>query len=147
MNTNTFIVSQTLYCASHPEDNNKHQSEWASFPPVPNLGAAVLEELEEFGDHNVERSVQSVAVEQLRRVLADLLQCSKRALRHGHTQRGCQIKRKHTGTQRREWDCIRVYNQSTVHNSFKSQMLNFVSVKLFFTMGIYKGLTDLTKIK
>lgn len=70
--------------------------------PVPNLGAAVLEELKEFRYHNVEGSVQSVTVQQLRRVFADLLQCSKRALRHGHTQRGCQIKRKHTGTQRRE---------------------------------------------
>lgn len=59
---------------------------------VPYLGAAVLEELKEFRDHDVERPVESVAVQQLRRVLADLLQCSKRALRHGHTQRGCQIK-------------------------------------------------------
>ena len=60
--------------------------------PLPDLGAAVLEELEELWYHDVEGSVQSVAVQQLRRVLADLLQCSKRALRHGHTQRGCQIK-------------------------------------------------------
>lgn len=60
--------------------------------PVPNLRATVLEELKEFRNHNIEWSVQSVAVQQLRRVLADLLQCSKRALRHGHTQRGCQIK-------------------------------------------------------
>ncbi len=58
---------------------------------VPDLGAAVLEELKEFRNHDVEGSVQSVAVQQLRRVLADLLQRSKRALRHGHTQRGCQI--------------------------------------------------------
>lgn len=47
------------------------------FSPVPNLGAAVLEELEEFWYHNVEGSVQSVAVQQLRRVLADFLQRSK----------------------------------------------------------------------
>lgn len=29
----------------------------------PDLGAAVLEKLEEFGDHDVERSVQSIAVQ------------------------------------------------------------------------------------
>lgn len=62
----------------------------------------MLEELKEFGYHYVEGSVQSVAVQQLRRILADLLQCAKWALRHGHTQRSCQIKRKRTGTQRRE---------------------------------------------
>lgn len=64
----------------------------ASLYPVPNLWATVLEELKKFRNHNVEWLVQSVTVQQLRRVLADLLQCSKRALRHGHTQRGCQIK-------------------------------------------------------
>lgn len=64
----------------------------ASLFPVPNLWATVLEELKKFRNHKVEWSVQSVTVQQLRRVLTDLLQCSKRALRHGHTQRGCQIK-------------------------------------------------------
>lgn len=29
----------------------------------PDFGAAVLEKLEEFGDHDVERSVQSIAVQ------------------------------------------------------------------------------------
>lgn len=72
---------------------DRQQSENSRSPSsIPYLGAAVLEELEEFGDHDVEGSVESVAVQQLRRVLADLLQCSERALRHGHTQRGCQIK-------------------------------------------------------
>lgn len=61
------------------------------FVLVPNLRATVLEELKKLRNHNVEWSVQSVTVQQLWRVLADLLQCSKRALRHGHTQRGCQI--------------------------------------------------------
>lgn len=72
--------------------------------PIPDLGAAVLEELEEFGDHDAERPVESVAVQQLRRVLADLLQCSKRALRHGHTHREA-VKSKtqtHTDTKRRK---------------------------------------------
>lgn len=45
--------------------------------PVPNLRAAMLEELKEFRYHNVEGSIQSVTVQQLRRVLADLLQCAK----------------------------------------------------------------------
>lgn len=31
----------------------------------PDLGAAVFKELEKFGDHDVERSVQSVAVQKL----------------------------------------------------------------------------------
>lgn len=89
MNSKTFMVSQMLFCkASHPDSHQK----LATPSSVPYLGAAVLEELKEFGDHNVEGSVQSVTVQQLRRVLANLLQCSKRALRHGHTQRGCQIK-------------------------------------------------------
>lgn len=46
----------------------------------PDLGAAVLEELQELGDHDVERAVQGVAVQQLGGILADLLQGSKRAL-------------------------------------------------------------------
>lgn len=62
----------------------------------------MLEELKKFRYHNVEGPVQSVAVQQLRRVLADLLQCPKRALRHGHTQKGCQIKRKHRRRHRGE---------------------------------------------
>ena len=46
----------------------------------------MLEELQELGDHDVERPVQSLAVQQLRRVLADLLQRPERALEvRGHT--------------------------------------------------------------
>ena len=47
---------------------------------LPDLRTAVLEELQELGDHDVERPVQSLAVQEFWRVLADLLQCSKRAL-------------------------------------------------------------------
>lgn len=48
---------------------------------APDLGTAVLKKLQEFGDHDVERPVQSVTVEQLRRIFADLLQRSKGSLR------------------------------------------------------------------
>lgn len=62
----------------------------------------MLEELKEFRNHKVEGPVQSVTVQQLRRVLADLLQRTERALRHGHTQRGCQIKTQtYTNTEER----------------------------------------------
>lgn len=47
---------------------------------VPYLGAAVFEELEELRDHDVERPVQHVAVQDFSGVLTDLLQCSKRPL-------------------------------------------------------------------
>jgi len=40
----------------------------------------VLEELQELGNHDVERPVQHVAVQDLRRVLADLLQRAERTL-------------------------------------------------------------------
>lgn len=104
------LHSQSVRCyyASHPDPNLTDQKPVA-FSPVPNLGAAVLEELKEFRNHNVEGSVQRIAVQQLRRVLADLLQCSKRALRHGHTQRGCQIENIQ-GQRRRKWDPIRKYS-------------------------------------
>lgn len=46
----------------------------------PDFGAAVLEKLQELGDHDVERPVQGVAVQQLGGILADLLQGSERAL-------------------------------------------------------------------
>lgn len=49
---------------------------------APDLGTAVLKKLQEFGDHDVERPVQSITVEQLRRIFADLLQRSKGSLRH-----------------------------------------------------------------
>lgn len=40
-------------------DNQK----FVTLSPIPNLGAAVLEELKEFRNHNVEGSVQSVTVQ------------------------------------------------------------------------------------
>lgn len=40
---------------------------------LPDLGAAVFEELQEFGDHDVEGAIQSITVQQFRRVLTDLL--------------------------------------------------------------------------
>lgn len=49
--------------------------------PLPYLWTAVLEELQELGDHNVQRPVQHVAVQDLGRVLADLLQGPERSLR------------------------------------------------------------------
>lgn len=45
----------------------------------------MLEELQELGDHNVQRPVQHVAVQDLGRVLADLLQGPERSLR-GETE-------------------------------------------------------------
>lgn len=48
---------------------------------LPYLWTAVLEELQELGDHDVQRPVQHVAVQDLGRVLADLLQSPKRSLR------------------------------------------------------------------
>lgn len=48
--------------------------------PLPYLWTAVLEELQELGDHNVQRPVQHVAVQDLGRVLADLLQGPERSL-------------------------------------------------------------------
>lgn len=50
----------------------------------PDLGAAVFEELQEFGDHEVEGLIQSVTVQQFRRVLTDLLQRTERTL-YTHT--------------------------------------------------------------
>lgn len=46
----------------------------------PDLGAAVLEELQKFGNHDVKRPIESITVQQLGRVLTDLLQSSKGAL-------------------------------------------------------------------
>lgn len=53
----------------------------------PDLGAAVFEKLEEFGDHDVERPVQSIAIQQLGRILADLLQRSKWTLNNRENQK------------------------------------------------------------
>lgn len=47
----------------------------------PDFGAAVLEELEKFGDHDVQRSVQSVAVQELRGILTDFLKSAKGSLK------------------------------------------------------------------
>lgn len=59
------------------EDENLHR---------PDFGAAVLEELQELGDHDGEGAVQSVAVQQLGGILADLLQGSEGTL----DARGCK---------------------------------------------------------
>lgn len=48
---------------------------------IPNFRTAVLEKLQEFGDHDVQRTIQHVTVQDLSRVFADLLQGSKRSLR------------------------------------------------------------------
>lgn len=48
---------------------------------IPNLRTAVLEKLQELGDHDVQRTIQHVTVQDLGRVLTDLLQGSKRSLR------------------------------------------------------------------
>lgn len=81
----------------------------------------MLEELKEFRNHKVERSVQSIAVQQLRRVLADLLQRTERALRHGHTQRGCQIKTQtYTDTEERtrRYQKIKLEENESLHSDF-----------------------------
>lgn len=41
----------------------------------------MLKKLQEFGDHDVERPVQRLAIEQLRRILTDLLQGAKGSLK------------------------------------------------------------------
>ena len=46
------------------------------------LGRVVLEKLQELGDQNVQRPVQRVAVQNLGRVFANLLQRSERSLAH-----------------------------------------------------------------
>ena len=51
---------------------------------VPDLGTAVLEELQELGNEDVEGSIEGVRVEGLRRVLADLLEGPKRTLEKGN---------------------------------------------------------------
>lgn len=48
---------------------------------IPNLRTAVLEKLQELGDHDVQRTIQHVTVQDLSGVLTDLLQGSKRSLR------------------------------------------------------------------
>lgn len=53
---------------------------WNVLSNQPDLGAAVLKKLEKFGNHDVERPIERITVQQLGRVLADLLQSSKWAL-------------------------------------------------------------------
>lgn len=48
---------------------------------IPNLRTAVLEKLQELGDHDIQRAIQHVAVQDLSRVLTDLLQSSKSSLK------------------------------------------------------------------
>ena len=48
---------------------------------IPNLGAVVLEKLQELGNHDVKRTIQHVAIQDLSRVFTDLLQGSKSSLR------------------------------------------------------------------
>lgn len=57
---------------------------------LPDLGAAVLEKLQELRDHHVERAVQHVAIQDLGRVLADLLQSSKSPLKDKHSRNGTE---------------------------------------------------------
>lgn len=121
MNTNTFTISQMLVMHHTQMLITVTFKTTPALSPVPNLGAAVLEELKEFRYHNVEGPVQSVAVQQLRRVLADLLQCSKRALRHGHTQRGCQIK---TQTYRDTEERMRVHQKIKREREREQKALN-----------------------
>ena len=81
----TFIVNQVcIIYASRPEQTlaeNKRRgmTEWMNITG-PDLGAAVFEELQELWDHDVQGSAQGIAVQQLGRVLADLLQRSERTL-------------------------------------------------------------------
>ena len=47
----------------------------------PDLWATMLEELQELGDEHIKRPVQSISVQCLCRVLADLLQRTKSTLK------------------------------------------------------------------
>lgn len=55
---------------------------------LPDLGATVLEKLQKLRDHHVERAVQHVTVQDLCRVLTDLLQSSKSPLKDKHSRNG-----------------------------------------------------------
>jgi len=59
---------------------------------IPNLRTVVLKKLQEFGDHDVKRTVQHVTVQNLCRVLADLLQCSECSLGTNKRQEDRQSK-------------------------------------------------------
>lgn len=62
----------------------------------------MLEKLQELGDHDVQRTIQHVAVQDLSRVLTDLLQGSKRSLRD-------KTKRKNNG-ERDEKSTVKILN-------------------------------------
>lgn len=57
---------------------------------LPDLGAIVLEKLQELRDHHIERAVQHVTVQDLSRVLTDLLQSSKSPLKDKHNRNGTE---------------------------------------------------------
>lgn len=137
MNTNTFIVRSDVgmhHAQMLMAETNKKRR---LLSLVPNLGTAVLEELKEFWYHNVEGSVQSVAVQQLRRVFADLLQCSKRALRHGHTQRGCQIERKHTQDRRENETASENKTEAWVLNALHRHLSSANRIKCYGVIFFY----------
>lgn len=69
-----------LLCFFCAEEGGKEKKKEESTFHQPDFGAAVLEKLQELGDHDVEWPVQGVAVQQLGGILADLLQGSERAL-------------------------------------------------------------------
>lgn len=48
---------------------------------IPDLRTTVFEKLQKFGDHDVKWTIQHVTVQDLSRVLADLLQGSERSLK------------------------------------------------------------------
>ena len=50
---------------------------------VPDLGTAVLEELQELRNEDIEGSIEDIRVEGLRRILADLLEGPKCTLEDG----------------------------------------------------------------
>lgn len=79
----TFLMP--LWCPGRRQSQRVRRNEESTLCR-PDLGAAVLEELQELGDHDVERAVQGVAVQQLGGILADLLQGSKRALCGGEAK-------------------------------------------------------------
>ena len=63
-----------------PNPTHPSPSQPPEDPHPPDLGATVLEELEELGDHDVEGPVEGIAVQQFRRFLTDFLQGSEGSL-------------------------------------------------------------------
>lgn len=64
---------------------------------LPNFWAVVLEKLQEFGDHDVKRTIQHVAVQDLGGVLTDLLQRPERSLKTT-----CKEKKKCEGKEKKK---------------------------------------------